>query len=195
MWYWQIVTLRAHRSSKSAAEWINYGRKATQCFIWSTEAKCHELLGVVGQQTEFLLACHGIIACTKKFTGDSCIVKRLCVLTSGWVTDIVGLVRNMTASWFECHGLELGLTFTVCSVSKVYLLLVLLARAFHLGMLDWWQLVVTLTLSLLVHHTFDRLFWLSLRFALVDWRVHDVSVDALELAVFDQVDFNVGVLV
>lgn len=62
-------------------------------------------------------------------------------------------------------------------------------------MLDWWQLVVTLTLSLLVHHTFDRLFWLSLRFALVDWRVHDVSVDALELAVFDQVDFNVGVLV
>ena len=55
--------------------------------------------------------------------------------------------------------------------------------------------MVTLTLSLLVHHTFDRLFWLSLRFALVDWRVHDVSVDALELAVFDQVDFNVGVLV
>lgn len=53
------------------------------------------------------------------------------------------------------------------------------------------QHVVTLGLD--VHHTLNRLF-LSLRLALVKRSVHDLSVEALELAELKQIDLDVGVL-
>lgn len=183
------MALGADWGRQCAAEGVNDWREATHGLVWSAKVELHQLLRVVGQETELLLASHGVVTSAKELTCDSGLIKRLGELSGGRVVNVISLVRNMAAGRLESEGLELGLALVVGCVADVDSLVIL--RPLDLLLVKGGQHVVALGLD--VHHAFNCLF-LGLGLALVEGSVHDMSVDALELAELKQVDFDVSVL-